>query len=46
MFLACAKSANADYIVSEDKDLLVLDPYENIRIISALEFLRILEKGE
>jgi putative PIN family toxin of toxin-antitoxin system len=40
-FLACAKAAGADYIVSEDKDLLVLDPYQGIRIVNASDFLRI-----
>ena len=42
-FLACAKSASAQYIVSEDKDLLVLHPYDDIQIINALDFLRVLE---
>lgn len=43
MFLACAKAAKADYLVSEDNDLLVLERYENTRIVNALEFLAILE---
>lgn len=43
IFLACAKTANADYIVSEDKDLLVLNPYEKIHIINTLDFLRVLQ---
>ena len=42
IFLACAKVSNAQYLVSEDKDLLVLNPYEGIQIINALEFLQIL----
>ncbi len=39
IFLACAQASKADYLVSEDKDLLTLDPYESIRIINALDFL-------
>ena len=37
-FLNCAKDANAFYIVSGDKDLLVLQEFENIKIITAKEF--------
>ena len=37
-FIECAKDANALYIVSGDKDLLVIEQYENIRIITAKEF--------
>lgn len=44
MFLASAKAAEAHYIVSEDKDLLVLNPYEGIQIVSALQFLEIIQK--
>lgn len=43
IFLACAKAANANYIVSEDKDLLVLTPYETIQIVNALDFLHVLQ---
>jgi putative PIN family toxin of toxin-antitoxin system len=43
-FLALAVTAKATYLVSEDKDLLVLDPYQEIRILNALEFLHELEK--
>lgn len=43
MFLVCAKSADANYIISEDNDLLVLNPYGNIKIINALAFLKVLE---
>ena len=45
-FLACAKSAQAQYIVSEDNDLLVLNPYEDIKIINALDFLNVLQPKE
>jgi uncharacterized protein len=37
-FLSCAKDANAIYIISGDKDLLVLQQFENIKIITAKEF--------
>jgi uncharacterized protein len=43
IFLACAKMDGSQYIVSEDKDLLVLNPYEGIQIINALDFLRVLQ---
>lgn len=42
MFLACAISANASHIVSEDNDLLVLNPYNNIQIVNAIDFLALL----
>jgi uncharacterized protein len=38
--IACAVAAQADYIVSGDKDLLVLKKYGQIKIISASEFLK------
>ena len=37
-FLDCARDCKALYIVSGDKDLLVLEHYENIDIITAKEF--------
>ena len=37
-FLGCAKDAHALYIVSGDKDLLVLNRYEDIEIITAKNF--------
>ena len=37
-FLGCAKDAKALYIVSGDKDLLVLERFEDIEIITAREF--------
>lgn len=37
-FLCCAKDAQCVYIVSGDKDLLVLENYESIEIITAREF--------
>jgi uncharacterized protein len=43
IFLALAVESKAQYLVSEDKDLLVLDPYKGIRILNALDFLHILQ---
>ena len=37
-FLGCAKDSHSLYIVSGDKDLLVIEKYENIQIITAKEF--------
>ena len=37
-FLGCAKDSHALYIVSGDKDLLVIEEYENIQIITAKDF--------
>ena len=44
-FLACARSAEADYLVTEDKDLLVLETYEGTRICQPAEFIALLEAG-
>ena len=43
-FLALAVTAKATYLVSEDNDLLVLNPYQQIRILNALDFLHEIEK--
>ena len=40
-FLGCAKDAKALYIVSGDKDLLVLGKFDDIEIITAKEFCEI-----
>ncbi|MBI3979229.1 MAG: putative toxin-antitoxin system toxin component, PIN family [Chloroflexi bacterium] len=45
-FLATAAAAGADYLVSEDGDLLVLREYRGVQIITTAELLRILEEGE
>lgn len=37
-FLECAKDSHALYIVSGDKDLLVIEKYENIQIMAAKDF--------
>lgn len=41
--LACAISAKADYIVSGDKDLLVLKAFEGIPIVTAAQALEVLQ---
>jgi putative PIN family toxin of toxin-antitoxin system len=42
-FLACARAARAKYLVTEDKDLLVLENYEGTRICQPAEFTALLE---
>lgn len=37
-FLECAKDSHALYIVSGDKDLLIIEKYENIQIVTSKEF--------
>lgn len=37
-FLECAKDSHALYIVSGDKDLLVIQKYEKIQIVTAKDF--------
>ncbi|MBQ7692015.1 MAG: putative toxin-antitoxin system toxin component, PIN family [Oscillospiraceae bacterium] len=39
-FIECAVDAKALFVVSGDKDLLVLERYEDVEIISAAEFCR------
>jgi len=43
-FIALAVESKATYLVSEDNDLLILNPYQGIHILNALDFIRILEK--
>lgn len=38
-FLELAVSANASCIITGDKDLLILNPFRNIPILSAVDFL-------
>lgn len=42
MFLACAIEGQADYIVTGDKDLLVLKEYQGIQIVAVESFVSIL----
>lgn len=41
-FIATALSANADYLVSEDKDLLDLKEYKGVKIINTDTFIQLL----
>jgi uncharacterized protein len=41
MFLSLALSAHADCVITEDKDMLVLNPFENIPVLSTPDFLKI-----
>ena len=43
-FLATARAAGADYLVSEDKDLLSLEYYRGTRIVDCATFLTILDR--
>jgi len=43
IFLACAKAAKADYLVSEDKDLLVLKSHYTTQIVDVMAFLSVLD---
>jgi putative PIN family toxin of toxin-antitoxin system len=43
--LELAVSGKADYIICGDKDLLVLNPFRNIPILSPDEFLKTTEDG-
>ena len=38
-FLELAVSGNADYIITGDDDLLELNPFQNVKIITSREFL-------
>jgi len=42
-FLSCAVSASADFIVSGDKDLLVVKEYRSVMIETPLNFLKLLD---
>jgi uncharacterized protein len=41
--LELAVNGQAEYIVSGDKDLLVLHPFRGVKIITAEEFLRVIQ---
>ena len=42
MIVACAIKAGADYIITRDKDLLTLDSYKGIQVVSPEEFTKLL----
>ena len=45
-FLTTAVLGEADYVVSEDRDLLDLEEYQGIKIVNVATFLELLGKGE
>lgn len=44
--LACAVEGLADYLVTGDRDLLVLREFRGVRIVAPVEFVRILAEAE
>ena len=46
VFLACALAADADVLITGDQDLLVLKLHGRTRILTAAEFLEVLEPAE
>ena len=42
-FFACAAAGYADYIVSEDEDILAIREYEGVRTVRTAAFLRLLD---
>lgn len=45
VFLATARVAGADYLVSEDDDLLVLGTHGDVKIVTGAQFLGLLERA-
>lgn len=43
-FIECAVEAEADYLISGDKDLLDIGEYEEIKIITIDKFMEVLDK--
>ena len=44
-FLECAKSGNADYIISGDRHILEIEAFENIKIVTVTKFLEIIRQS-
>lgn len=44
-FFACAVAGRADYIVSEDEDVLAVTEYEGVRTIRTAAFLKLLDEA-
>lgn len=44
MIIACAVKAAAEYVVTRDKDLLILTEYEGVKILTPEEFLGLLKE--
>jgi uncharacterized protein len=45
-YLATARAASAEFLVTEDQDLLVLGSYQGTRIVDSATFLAILDESE
>jgi putative PIN family toxin of toxin-antitoxin system len=45
MIIACTMAAQAEYLVTRDKDLLSLDAYEGISIVTPEAFLQVLREN-
>ena len=43
-FFACALAGRAQYIITEDKDMLDVGEYRDVRAISAAEFIALLQQ--
>lgn len=43
-FFECAVAASADYIVSEERDILDVEEFEGVRTINAADFVKILRE--
>jgi putative PIN family toxin of toxin-antitoxin system len=39
-FVACALAGDADYLITEDKDILILKAVDKVRIVTPYEFVR------
>ena len=46
VFVETAMEGRADFLVSEDKDLLELDGYRGLRVVRCREFLELIEAQE
>ena len=44
-FFACAIEGRAEYIVSEDKDILAVGEFRGVRCVTAQEFLTLIEEA-
>ncbi|MBC8439517.1 MAG: putative toxin-antitoxin system toxin component, PIN family [Deltaproteobacteria bacterium] len=45
MILELAVAGNADFIITGDQDLLVLNPFRDIKIVNPVDFLEIIKVG-
>ena len=45
-FISCAVSAGADFIVTGDKDLMAVKKYKSVKILSASDFLEMVDSRE